>query len=366
MESHPEFERYRRLLADYPKRDLPAFEDVMKRQSAVLVHPGVLGIETRSDRAWKSGGGSVVRFLPRHWQVAAATVVFAVGALALGYGYAVQSAGLRAAVLYSSGDAAFIIGGADQASDQVAGNFRSGSLEAGKILTAGSVLLTGKGGSADIVFGDGVVLRMKENTQLKLERLEPRPAGGRYFYLALERGRMFAVTEKLNENDVFIIRTADALVDVDRTAFRMSAGDDGTVVHLMRGHLDLRPRKGGSASVALGPRHVARVRETEERPILTRAPDMLFTDARELYEVSRRSTHVAPSALAYLGVGGRPVVGGAVYTTAGPRTSIELRDGSSLEGDMVSLVGRRVSFQAEGGRNYSLDVSDIKGIHYMR
>lgn len=145
----------------------------------------------------------------------------------------------------------------------------------------------------------------------------------------------------------------------------MSAGDDGTVVHLMRGHLDLRPRKGGSASVALGPRHVARVREADERPVLTRAPDMLFTDARELYEVSRRSTHVAPSALAYLGVGGRRSAGGDVKV-AGPRTSIELRDGSSLEGDVVSLVGRRLSFDAEGGRNYSLDVSDIKGIHYMR
>lgn len=224
MESHPEFERYRRLLADYPKRELPAFEDVMLRQPAVLVHPGVLGTNANTATGRKPVGGSIVRAMPRYWQAAAAALVFTIGAVAVSYAYSMQSGGLRAAVLYSHGDAAYIIGGADQASAVAGGNFQSGSLEAGKILTAGSVLLTGEGGSADIVLGDGVVLRMKENSQLKLERLEPRPAGGRYFYLALERGRMFAVTEKLDANDVFIIRTADALVDVDRTGLPHERG----------------------------------------------------------------------------------------------------------------------------------------------
>lgn len=351
-----EFEAYRRLLAQPPTGVPP--------ESCAALEPGFQPrVTLRADYLENEVLGVSIWRQPRRraWLMAAAAVLCVVGGLAVMR--AISGDGLKAAVVYAGGDVVVM-----QPAPSTSGSFWSGEdLNSGSLLTPGAVIMTGPESAADIALAEGVVLRLKEKTRLKVEELKARSDGGRNFQIYVEYGRLLAVAEGLHRHDKFQIVTPDAFAEVRQTAFRISADDRGTVVHMLRGGMEIRSRAVDGMPVIVEAHQVAQVQATDERPLLTTAPGILSADSRDSYEMARRITGLPSGSLAALGVGGENSdgVARAQQSPAKPVMSqLELKDGSRIQGRIVAQRGQQVFLEA-GSESLSFSTSDIKGIEYL-
>ena len=227
--------------------------------------------------------------------------------------------------------------------------------------------MTGQNSAADIALADGVVLRLKENTRLKVEHLRQKRDGGRDFKIFIEYGRLLAVAEGLHPMDEFRVVTPDAFAEIRQTTFRISADERGTIVHLLRGDMEIRSRAVDAIPAIVEANQVAQVQATDERPLLAMAPGSLYIDTRDSRELARRITNLPSGSLAALGVGSDQNAEHAIGTdgvTGRVTSQLEMKDGSRIRGQIVGQIGQRVLVES-GTDSLSLSVSDIKGIEYI-
>lgn len=354
-----EFEAYRRLLAQPPAADLPASLAALEPgyTPRVALRQDYLESEVLGTSLWRQPKGR-----RQIMGLAAAAILCVVGGMAV-LRTLMGGDGLKAAVVYAGGDVVVM-----QPAPSTTGSFWPGEdLNSGSLLKPGAVIMTGPESAADIALAEGVVLRLKEKTRLKVEELQTKHDGGRKFQIYVEYGRLLAVAEGLQSLDEFQIVTPDAFAQVRQTAFRISADDRGTIVHMLRGGMEIRSRAVDGTPAIVEAHQVAQVQATDERPLLTTAPGILSADSRDSYEMARRITGLPTGSLAALGVGSEESneVAAARQSPANPVMSqLEFKDGSRIQGRIVGQRGQQVFIEA-GSESLSFSTSDIKGIEYL-
>lgn len=357
----PGFEAYRRVLARVPALDLPAIPEALEPgyEPRVVLREDFLLNDLLKDR----------RGIRLRWYRAgavAAALVLVVGAVSLALSSTQDR--LKAAVVYAGGNVVVMQPAEPRSAADAL--WPGEDLNSGSLLSSGAIVMTGPDSAADLALADGVLLRLKENTRLKVERLSQKRDGGRDFQIFVEYGRLLAVAEGLHRMDEFHIVTRDAFAEVRQTAFRISADDErGTIVHILRGGMEIRSRAVDAEPAIVEAHQVAQVQATDERPLLTAAPGTLYTDSRDSYELSRRITNLQSESLAALGVGSEQDADARNAETrrADAQSAsqvLNLKDGSRIRGQIVGQIGQRVLVES-GSENMSLSVSDIQGIEYF-
>lgn len=96
-------------------------------------------------------------------------------------------------------------------------------------LNAGSRVVTGRDGSAEIALGDGSLLRIGPNTKIDLKTLSF-AAGERRVNTKVSAGKLFASVKKLAQAsfDEMVFETPSAVAAVRGTEFGMKVNDDGS------------------------------------------------------------------------------------------------------------------------------------------
>lgn len=353
------FESYRRLLAQIPQTELPAVPAALQPgyEPRVVLRRDFLAQELFKNR-------NPIRLRWYRAASLAAALVLVAGAVTFALNNTQDR--LKAAVVYAGGNV--VVMQPAEARSAAGALWPGEDLNSGSILSAGAIIMTGPDSAADIALADGVVLRLKENTRLKVERMSQKRDGGRDFQIFVEYGRLLAVAEGLHRMDEFRVVTPDAFAEVRQTAFRISADDRGTIVHILRGGMEIRSRAVDGLPAIVESNQVAQVQATDIRPLLTTAPGSLYMDTRDSYELSRRITNLPSGSLAALGVGSDQNDESNVQATppAGSKmtSQLNMKDGSSIRGQIVGQIGQRVLVES-GSENMSLSVSDIQGIEYF-
>ncbi|MEQ9362627.1 MAG: hypothetical protein RIF32_00205, partial [Leptospirales bacterium] len=175
-----EFEPLRRMLARIPQADLPAVPAALQPgyEPRVALRPDFLLHDLLKDR----------RSIRLRWYrsgAVAAALVLVFGAVGLALGSTRDR--LKAAVVYAGGDVVVMQPAEPRSAADAL--WPGEDLNSGSILSPGAIIMTGPDSAADIALADGVLLRLKENTRLKVERLRQKRDGGRDFQVFVEYGR---------------------------------------------------------------------------------------------------------------------------------------------------------------------------------
>jgi hypothetical protein len=116
-------------------------------------------------------------------------------------------------------------------------------LKSGEIVVAGDTIITGQKSTADISIGQSGVVRINENTSVKVDLL----AKGDTLdtELNISKGRAFIVLSKLGKNEQCTVKTPTAVAAVRGTSFRVSAEGDTSRIDVVSGKVLVSPVKEG-------------------------------------------------------------------------------------------------------------------------
>ena len=124
-----------------------------------------------------------------------------------------------------------------QASVEGVGQSPAGAVSEGMELGVGALLRTTTGASLSLEFADGSRLLLKENSELRLDRMSRYGKSGMAdTHLRLQRGRITNTVQPTRGNSPsFIVDTPNASSAVRGTRFRVDAGETGTLAEVTEG-----------------------------------------------------------------------------------------------------------------------------------
>jgi hypothetical protein len=116
-------------------------------------------------------------------------------------------------------------------------------LKSGEIVVAGDTIITGHKSSADISVGQNGVVRINENTSIKVDQLAK--GDSLNTELNISKGRAFIVLSKLSKDEQCTVKTPTAVAAVRGTSFRISAEGDTSRIDVVSGKVLVSPVKEG-------------------------------------------------------------------------------------------------------------------------
>ncbi len=111
--------------------------------------------------------------------------------------------------------------------------------EIGQVLSHNDVIITGKGAIVDVVYRNAGVIRINENTKVKIESLVKE--GTDNVVLNIDTGKTFAALAKLKKGDSFALKSKTVIAAVRGTSFRMVASEQGASVDVVTGKVMVKP-----------------------------------------------------------------------------------------------------------------------------
>ncbi|HMV77397.1 MAG TPA: FecR domain-containing protein [Leptospiraceae bacterium] len=108
------------------------------------------------------------------------------------------------------------------------------------------IIITGKSSHADLQFSESVLVRVQENTRLKIE--DAVFGERKQTKLHLEGGKVLVVSPKLKQAVHFKITTKAAVAGVRGTEFSVTDSEGGSVVLIKDGQLQINSSKAGENS----------------------------------------------------------------------------------------------------------------------
>jgi outer membrane protein assembly factor BamB len=111
----------------------------------------------------------------------------------------------------------------------------------GDFITPANNIKTGPGSSCEIQFGSTAVIRLQENTEIDISRINLTPEASKVG-LEMVAGEVLAKVQKLSGSDSFSVKTQSAVCGVRGTEFSVSTGDGtGTVIAVREGSVAVLP-----------------------------------------------------------------------------------------------------------------------------
>ncbi len=111
--------------------------------------------------------------------------------------------------------------------------------EIGQILSLNDVVMTGKGAIVDLIYRDAGIIRINENTTVKIESLMKEKNDD--VVLTIDTGKTFATLGKLKKGDNFALKSKTVIAAVRGTSFRMVAKKEGASVDVVTGKVMVKP-----------------------------------------------------------------------------------------------------------------------------
>ncbi|MEJ5362973.1 MAG: FecR domain-containing protein [Spirochaetota bacterium] len=111
--------------------------------------------------------------------------------------------------------------------------------EIGQILSLNDVVITGKGAIVDLMYRNAGIIRINENTTVKIESLMK--GDNDDVVLTIDTGKTFAALSKLKKGDGFALKSKTVIAAVRGTSFRMVASKEGASVDVVTGKVMVKP-----------------------------------------------------------------------------------------------------------------------------
>lgn len=116
----------------------------------------------------------------------------------------------------------------------------------GDVLRLNDGIVTAASSMADINFGDQGVIRIFENSDVKIVMLE-KGVNGEGLRLAINHGKMFVILSKLSKGSTFTTDSPTLSAAVRGTAYSIMAGKGGSSIAVYQGSVAVSPVKNGEA-----------------------------------------------------------------------------------------------------------------------
>jgi hypothetical protein len=111
--------------------------------------------------------------------------------------------------------------------------------EIGQILSLNDVVITGEGAIVDLIYRNAGIIRINENTTVKIESLIK--GDNDDVVLTVDTGKTFATLGKLKKGDTFALKSKTVIAAVRGTSFRMVASKEGASVDVVTGKVMVKP-----------------------------------------------------------------------------------------------------------------------------
>jgi len=111
--------------------------------------------------------------------------------------------------------------------------------EIGQIVSLNDVVITGKGAIVDLIYRNAGIIRINENTTVKIESLMK--GDNDDVVLTVDTGKTFATLGKLKKGDNFAFKSKTVIAAVRGTSFRMVASKEGASVDVVTGKVMVKP-----------------------------------------------------------------------------------------------------------------------------
>jgi len=111
--------------------------------------------------------------------------------------------------------------------------------EIGQLLSLNDVVITGKGAIVDLVYRNVGIIRINENTTVKIESLMK--GNNDDVVLTVDTGKTFATLGKLKKGDNFALKSKTVIAAVRGTSFRIVASEKGSSVDVVTGKVMVKP-----------------------------------------------------------------------------------------------------------------------------
>ncbi len=134
--------------------------------------------------------------------------------------------------------ARYIIG--DVHIESAAGNR---NVSVGDSIKKGDTIVTGKKSQIDLVYGTRGLLRIQENSLMKVADLNEKTGGNTG--LELNQGKLFVSISKLSRGSSFTVKASTTLAAVRGTSFRLSSDAGKSRIDVVSGKVNVNPVKEG-------------------------------------------------------------------------------------------------------------------------
>ncbi len=118
---------------------------------------------------------------------------------------------------------------------------------AGDMVGQGDTIVTGKSSLVDVLCSDRGIVRIGENSSVKMAFLSGQ-AGADRASLAVSKGKVFVTMAKFNKGSSFEVSSSTAVAAVRGTSFRVVADEDSSRIVVLRGKVSVRPVSDGKAA----------------------------------------------------------------------------------------------------------------------
>jgi hypothetical protein len=114
----------------------------------------------------------------------------------------------------------------------------------GDRLNQGDTIITGKASILDVTYSQNGIIRINENSTVKVTLLESEAAGGST-RLDMSQGKVFVTISKLIKGRKFEIGSPTSVAAVRGTTFRVTADDKSSRIDVLNGKIAVNPVKEG-------------------------------------------------------------------------------------------------------------------------
>jgi hypothetical protein len=115
--------------------------------------------------------------------------------------------------------------------------------EIGSPVSEGDTVITGSQSTIDLVYNETALLRINENTTVRIDSLMARIKNT--MEIALEKGTVYTAVEKLKSDENFRISTKTMVAAVRGTNFRVSADENSSETDVLTGTVKVNPVQDG-------------------------------------------------------------------------------------------------------------------------
>jgi len=239
---------------------------------------------------------------------------------------------------------------------------REVSVHNGDLVGEGDLIRTAAGGSVDVMLPDGISVRIKENSEIRLTDLFRNRSNGREIKIQLEKGLLYAMIQKLHRDESFRVTTPTAIAGVRGTSFSVETDGSSTEVELYDGSVAVSVPKETATEEVLAGRSSATI--TLEKGVDVYPLTVNKEKENEMLDLAR-TTDSPSSKIFKLGATLEPFQNEKQLEAAYNRQIevVRLTDGRELEGVVISQVeGHLIVHTVDGG--VILHVADVIDIRY--
>jgi hypothetical protein len=118
--------------------------------------------------------------------------------------------------------------------------------KSGDLVAQGDTVVTGKASMVDLVYGDKGIIRISENSNVKIETLIAAQESDTA-RLAMDKGKLFVTISRLKKESSFEVKSSTSVAAVRGTSLRVTADENGSRVDVLKGKVNVVPVNKGNA-----------------------------------------------------------------------------------------------------------------------